>query len=57
VKASGLSALWNRLTVTSVKLPMQGKATASTYSAAAAVLFYEALRQRQSRGVGDEGRG
>ena len=45
-EAGGLSAAWPAADVTPIKLPMQGTADSLNVSAAAAVLFYEALRQR-----------
>jgi RNA methyltransferase, TrmH family len=47
-EAAGLSAAWNDRQVTAVKLPMRGKADSLNVSAAAAVLFYEAQRQRMT---------
>jgi RNA methyltransferase, TrmH family len=46
-EAAGLSAAWNGADVTSIALPMRGAADSLNVSAAAAVLFYEALRQRR----------
>ncbi|HUY90964.1 MAG TPA: TrmH family RNA methyltransferase [Pirellulales bacterium] len=48
-EAAGLSDIWSGPDVTPVKLPMCGAADSLNISAAAAVIFYEALRQRQSR--------
>ena len=45
-EADGLSALWHVKEVTTVSLPMLGSADSLNVSAAAAVLFYEARRQR-----------
>jgi TrmH family RNA methyltransferase len=45
-EAAGLSALWSAADVTAVRLPMLGAADSLNVSAAAAVLFYEARRQR-----------
>ncbi len=45
-EAEGLSGLWSGDDVRSVRLPMLGVADSLNVSAAAAVLFYEALRQR-----------
>jgi RNA methyltransferase, TrmH family len=42
----GLSSAWTALDVTPVRLPMLGAADSLNVSATAAVLFYEALRQR-----------
>ena len=47
-EAAGLSAAWNGANVTPVRLPMHGLADSLNVSTAAAVLFYEALRQRSS---------
>jgi TrmH family RNA methyltransferase len=47
-EAEGLSELWRAPDVTAVRLPMLGAADSLNVSAAAAVLFYEALRQRQA---------
>ena len=48
-EAAGLTAAWSGDWLTAVRLPMQGTADSLNVSATAAVLFYEALRQR---GVG-----
>jgi TrmH family RNA methyltransferase len=45
-EAAGLSDAWNGANVTPVRLPMHGLADSLNVSTAAAVLFYEALRQR-----------
>jgi TrmH family RNA methyltransferase len=45
-EAEGLSAAWTDDDVTPIRLPMLGVADSLNVSAAAAVLFYEALRQR-----------
>lgn len=45
-EAAGLSGLWLSDQVQGVRLPMLGVADSLNVSAAAAVLFYEALRQR-----------
>ena len=45
-EAKGLSAAWTGADVTTIRLPMLGVADSLNVSAAAAVLFYEALRQR-----------
>ncbi len=47
-EAVGLSDVWQSADVTPIKLPMHGRADSLNVSAAAAVLFYEALRQRPS---------
>jgi len=46
-EAGGLSSTWRDETTTSVRLPMRGVADSLNVSATAAVLFYEALRQRR----------
>lgn len=46
-EAEGLSSLWHAPGVTGIRLPMLGLADSLNVSATAAVLFYEALRQRQ----------
>jgi TrmH family RNA methyltransferase len=45
-EAEGLSAAWSAGDITPVRLPMLGVADSLNVSATAAVLFYEALRQR-----------
>ena len=47
-EAAGLSTAWTADDVTPVRLPMLGVADSLNVSAAAAVVFYEALRQRAS---------
>jgi TrmH family RNA methyltransferase len=47
-EAEGLSPEWQDYQVLTVKLPMQGIADSLNVSATAAVLFYEARRQRHS---------
>jgi TrmH family RNA methyltransferase len=49
-EARGLSKTWQSDAVTAVKLPMRGAADSLNVSATAAVLFYEALRQRSATG-------
>lgn len=46
-EAQGLTAAWSGPEVTAMCLPMRGVADSLNVSAAAAVLFYEALRQRE----------
>ncbi len=46
-EAAGLSPVWNVDGVTAIRLPMLGIADSLNVSATAAVLFYEALRQRE----------
>lgn len=45
-EATGLTQSWNRFDVAGVRLPMQGIADSLNVSTTAAVLFYEAHRQR-----------
>ena len=45
-EATGLSAAWNQADVAGVRLPMRGFADSLNVSTTAAVLFYEAQRQR-----------
>jgi TrmH family RNA methyltransferase len=47
-EAEGLSSAWNAAGVTAIGLPMLGIADSLNVSATAAVLFYEAQRQRQA---------
>jgi TrmH family RNA methyltransferase len=47
-EAQGLSAVWAAHDVTPVRIPMLGAADSLNVAAAAAVLFYEAQRQRSS---------
>jgi TrmH family RNA methyltransferase len=46
-EAKGLSGVWNDAAVTAISLPMLGVVDSLNVSASAAVLFYEALRQRR----------
>jgi TrmH family RNA methyltransferase len=48
-ETAGLSGIWQCKEVTPIKLPMLGAADSLNVSAAAAVLFYEALRQRRMK--------
>lgn len=48
-EASGLSVAWQDQHVQGIRLPMRGRADSLNVSAAAAVLFYEALRQRSAK--------
>src|SRR2546423_1527279 len=52
-EAGGLSSLWSDSDVTAVRLPMLGNADSLNVSAAAAILLYEARRQR---GIPDQRR-
>jgi TrmH family RNA methyltransferase len=45
-EASGLTAEWSGSDVMAVRLPMRGRADSLNVAAAAAILFYEARRQR-----------
>ncbi len=47
-EAAGLSSIWRGDDIVTVKLPMLGQVDSLNLSATAAVLFYEALRQRRS---------
>ncbi|HPF39844.1 MAG TPA: RNA methyltransferase [Phycisphaerae bacterium] len=47
-EASGVSDIWLTSPCVGVKLPMRGRVDSLNVSTAAAVLFYEALRQRES---------
>jgi TrmH family RNA methyltransferase len=47
-EADGLSPAWNAVGVTAISLPMRGIADSLNVSATAAVLFYEAQRQRSA---------
>ncbi len=47
-EAEGLSPIWSGPDVTDVRIPMLGVADSLNVSATAAVLFYEALRQRSA---------
>ena len=49
-EAEGLSALWSAADVVGIRLPMRGIADSLNVSATAAVLFYEAQRQRSLEG-------
>jgi TrmH family RNA methyltransferase len=53
-EAAGLSSVWNASGVTAIKLPMGGTADSLNIAAAAAILFYEALRQRNASNVGQD---
>jgi TrmH family RNA methyltransferase len=47
-EAAGLSKTWSAPDITPVRLPMLGAADSLNVAAAAAVIFYEALRQRNN---------
>ncbi|MHB8460008.1 MAG: TrmH family RNA methyltransferase [Candidatus Limnocylindrales bacterium] len=47
-ESAGLTPTWHGTDVVAVRLPMRGAADSLNVSAAAAVLFYEALRQRSA---------
>jgi TrmH family RNA methyltransferase len=49
-EAEGLSDIWRGEDIAAIRLPMLGVADSLNVSAAAAVLFYEALRQRSPGG-------
>jgi TrmH family RNA methyltransferase len=46
-EADGLTPLWDSEGITAIRLPMRGQVDSLNLSATAAVLFYEALRQRR----------
>jgi TrmH family RNA methyltransferase len=48
-EAEGLTTAWTAADVTSIRLPMRGVADSLNVSATAAVLFYEAFRQRSRK--------
>jgi RNA methyltransferase, TrmH family len=50
-EASGLSPTWTGDDIQTVRLPMLGAADSLNVSVTAAVLFYEALRQRGISGT------
>jgi TrmH family RNA methyltransferase len=56
-EAHGLSSAWSAIGVTPVRLPMHGIADSLNVSTTAAVLFYEAVRQRSSHYPSPSGRG
>lgn len=47
-EATGLTEAWSGAAVTAVRLPMRGRADSLNVAAAAAILFYEARRQRDA---------
>jgi TrmH family RNA methyltransferase len=49
-EAEGLTSVWSGAEIQAVSLPMRGAADSLNVSATAAVLFYEALRQRRWTG-------
>lgn len=49
-EAAGLSDAWQGADITAVRIPMLGRADSLNVSTSAAVLFYEALRQRRRGG-------
>jgi len=56
-ESSGLSAVWQAGQVTPVRLPMRGVADSLNVSAAAAVLLFEAARQRDAAAERADGSG
>ncbi len=56
-EAAGLSPLWHACDIQAIRLPLLGQVDSLNLSATAAVLFYEALRQRQASGRGMGGTG
>lgn len=51
-EAEGLSDFWNGTDITAITLPMCGVIDSLNVSVSAAIVFYEALRQRRCREVG-----
>jgi len=51
-EATGLSKVWVDVEINTVNIPMYGLADSLNISNAAAVLFYEAQRQRLQKPVG-----
>jgi TrmH family RNA methyltransferase len=49
-ESKGLSPLWNRPEVAKIRIPMAGIADSLNVAATAAILFYEAARQRAAKG-------
>ena len=47
-EARGLSPLWTGSDITPISVPMLGSVDSLNLSATAAILFYEALRQRKT---------
>ncbi len=56
-EAQGLSPVWSGSDVTDVRVPMLGLGDSLNVSATAAILFYEALRQRRGARGATTGRG
>ena len=54
-EADGLSPAWTGPDVSAVHIPMRGVADSLNVSVSAAILFYEARRQRDLGGVGRDG--
>jgi TrmH family RNA methyltransferase len=54
-ESEGLSSVWQGPDITPVSLPMHGVADSLNVSTTAAVLLYEALRQRQADAGGCQG--
>ena len=50
-EATGLSTVWDGAKIRSLRLPMQGVADSLNISSAAAILFYEAQRQRLQKPI------
>ena len=48
-EADGLTVAWSGDDVTAIRLPMRGRADSLNVAAAAAILFYEARRQRMAK--------
>ncbi|HCK41787.1 MAG: rRNA methyltransferase [Planctomycetaceae bacterium] len=54
-ESDGLTKAWQGNQITGVQLPMQGIADSLNVSATAAVMFYEAIRQRGVKGATEHG--
>ncbi len=50
-EAHGLSTTWHAADITPIRLPLKGSVDSLNLSATAAILFYEALRQRSSKAL------
>jgi TrmH family RNA methyltransferase len=55
-EAHGLSAVWQAAGINPIRVPLMGSVDSLNLSATAAVLFYEALRQRSTSRPGDRSR-
>lgn len=54
-EVQGLSPIWSASDIRAIRLPMCGVADSLNVSVTAAVLFYEARRQREGSGIRDQG--